>query len=70
MDLQQLRKECLKIKGVKKVRRAKLGDGIFIKYKPILSSSGMFHTFTDFIHLNTWQDSLKRTKAEYERFFT
>ena len=69
MNLEQLREECLKIKGIEKVRKARLKDGIFIIYKPVMLSSGMFHRFTDFIHLDTWQDSLKRTKAEYERFF-
>jgi len=68
MNLNELRTECLKIKGVKSVRKAKLGDGIFIKFKDLFSN-GKFYYFTDFIHLDTWQDSLRRCKMEYEKFF-
>ena len=69
MDLDTLRIKCKEIKGVAKIRKARLGDGIFLKYREVLLSSGMFHIFTDFIHLDDWENDLQRTKAEYERFF-
>lgn len=64
MTLDTLNKLCQKIKGIAKTRKARLKDGIFLYYK---ETGGYF--FTDFIHLDTWRDSYKRTKIEYERFF-
>jgi hypothetical protein len=70
MTLDKLKNECKKIKGILSIRKARLGDGIFIKYKEIyLETSKTFWTPTDFIHLDTWKDSLARTKMEYERFY-
>lgn len=70
MTLEELRKECLKLKGIKKVRKARLGDGIFLSYRPTISpTTDRIYDFTDFIPLDSWVESLKRTKKEYERFF-
>lgn len=69
MTINQLRTECLKIKGVDKVRRASRNDGVFLYYKPLPLSNGTMHTFTDFVHLDTAEMSLERTKMEHERLF-
>ena len=69
MNLDKLRKLCLNIKGIIKIRKARLKDGIILKYEPLLMSDRTFHQFTDFIHLDTWKDSLERTKIEHEKFF-
>lgn len=68
MDLKELRTKCLKIKGIEKVRVAKLKDGIFLYYKEVFTGT-RFWKPTDFIHLDIWKDSLERTKVEYERFY-
>ena len=69
MNLNELRKECLKIKGIDKVRKARLGDGILLKFKPLPLSNGDMHIFKDFVHLDTWEVSLERSKAEHERLY-
>jgi len=70
MDIERLKNECLKIKGIKKVRTSKFKDGVFLYYLPSTSeTTGNTYNFTDFIHLDTAKNSLKRTKGEYERFF-
>ena len=68
MTLKELRFMCLTIQGIDKVRIAKLKDGIFLYYKEVFTGT-TFWKPTDFIHLDSWKDSIARTKAEYERFY-
>ena len=71
MTLDELREECLKIRGIDKVRKARLKDGIFLKYKPVIVilSNGAKHVFSDFVSRDTADFGLPRTKLEHERFY-
>jgi len=70
MTIELLKKVCLKIKGIDKVRVSKFRDGVFLYYKETFSEqTGRWYKFTDFIPLDSWRGSLDRTKIEYERFF-
>ena len=64
MTMDEIKRELETVAGIEKTRRARLKDGVFVTYKPVVG-----HVFTDFISVDSAEFDLQRTRVEYERFF-
>ena len=68
ITLNELKAKCETIAGIKSLRKARLKDGIHIKFKTIFENCNIYD-FTTFVHLDGWENSLRMCKGEYERFY-